>query len=290
MKILVTGRGGAGSWAIRGDQIGAALGADVAPMATLDAMRAADVILAVKRVPPQLLADIRRSGRPWVYDIVDAYPQPACTSWSRADAIAWVQALLADLQPTAVIWPTERMRDDVCGGAAGAGAVVHHHCRPGIERNPVRDRIGVLGYEGCTDYLAGWQTAIAQECRRLRLQFVANPARLADVDIVLALRGPAHNGYVQRHWKSGVKLANAHGSGTPFVGGPECGYRETATGGEAWVESDDDLRAALTQLSAAETRRAVAAAFLAAARTVDTAAAEVRTALEEAICSTAPRS
>ena len=65
LKILVTGRGGAASWTIRGEQIGAALGATVKPKASLEDMRAADVILVVKKVPDELLADLRKSGRPW---------------------------------------------------------------------------------------------------------------------------------------------------------------------------------------------------------------------------------
>src|SRR5688572_31220626 len=116
MKVLFTGRGTSGSWKIRGEQIGAAMGATVKPMATLEDCRAADVIVAVKRIPAQLLENIRASGRPWVYDIVDAFPQPLCSTWSRSQCIDWLNEVIGTLKPTAVIWPTARMQDDFGGG------------------------------------------------------------------------------------------------------------------------------------------------------------------------------
>jgi hypothetical protein len=147
MKILVTGRGGAGSWAIRGEQLGRAMGANVKPMATLADCRAADVIVVVKRVPDELLHAVRQSGRPWVYDIVDAYPQPHCADWSPAQARQWLHDQLQRLQPTAVVWPNQRMRAD----AAYPGWVLYHHHRPGIDTMVLRDRIYRVGYEGRAD-------------------------------------------------------------------------------------------------------------------------------------------
>ena len=252
MKILVTGRGGAaGSWAIRAEQLGAAMGAVVKPRATLADMRAADVVLVVKRVPDELLADLRRCGRPWAYDIVDAYPQPACSAWSPAESVQWLRRHLQRLQPDLVVWPNQRMRAD--GG--GAGVVVYHHHRPGIEQNPLRPLVRTVGYEGAAAYLEGWREAIDAECRRLHATFVINPPSLAQVDVVLALRGGPWAGYCQQHWKSNVKLANAQASGTPFVGLPECGYLETASGGEHFVSTPAELGEALRALEPQIARR-----------------------------------
>jgi hypothetical protein len=279
VKILVTGRGSSGSWKVRGEQIGSALRARVTPLAGLDDMRHADVILVVKRVPEQLLANLRRSGRPWVYDVVDAYPQPDCTAWTRDAAVRWLLEHLQRLRPNGVIFPNAQMLEDY----GGAGAVVYHHARPGIERNPVRERIRTIGYEGSERYLDGWIPAINLECERRGYSFAMNPRQLADIDVVLALRGPARNGYAQKAWKSNVKLANAHASGTPFVGGPERSYIETATGREYFVGDAKGLGIALDWLEPRATRAAVHEAFTAATITLETTAAQTRAALLECV-------
>lgn len=234
-----------------------AMGAVAAPMATLEQCSAADVIVAVKRIPEQLLTTIRKSGKPWAWDCVDAYPQPACSGWDREQAMRWLRAEIARLKPGLVIWPNARMQED-----AGHGEVIYHHHRPGIEINPIRDRMDVIGYEGSEKFIHSWRPAIEAECRRIGARFVVNPQRLADVDVVMALRGDGWNGYPQARWKSNVKLANAHGSGTPFIGAPEDGYIETACGGERWASSLQQLSAALDELANQATRQQVQVQFL----------------------------
>jgi hypothetical protein len=272
MKILFTGSGTSGSYRIRAEQIGAALGARVKAMATVEDCRLADLIVVVKRVPDQVLHSIRRSGRPWVYDIVDAYPQPACSSWTPSIAKAWLKEHLRILRPNMVIWPNEAMQAD--GG--GGGAMIYHHHRPGIKVNAIRDFVQVVGYEGARAYLGSWVPAIQAECQRRGARFVINPASLADVDVVLALRAEVWNGYPQRRWKSNVKLANAHGSGTPFIGAPECGYRETESGAELWAEAPSQVGEALDRLASQDVRRGVRAQFLKAAFSLEHAAERYR--------------
>lgn len=277
MRILITGKGGnAGSWKIRGEQIGAALGATVAPMATVEQCRAHDVIVVVKRCPPQLLDAVRRSGRPWAYDIVDAYPQPESSAWGRPQAVQWVRDTLALLRPDGVIWPTRAMCDDLGGNPS---AVVYHHARPRAPVNPLRPVIQTIGYEGSAAYLDGWHNAIEKHCRARGWRFVVNPPYLADLDVVLALRGGPHDGYVSRHWKSNVKLANAHATGTPFIGLRESGYLETAVGGEVFIDRPADLAGALGTLESYQLRIDVAAAFRPAAYTIEAAAERLRGAL-----------
>lgn len=271
MKLLVTGRGGAGSWVVRGEQIGSALGAKVLPHATVADLKAADAVLVVKRVPETLLAALNRAGRPWAYDIVDAYPQPMCSTWNRKQAIAWVKDYARQLRPDAIIWPTAAMRDD-----CGAGEVIYHHHRPGLARNPIRPNLETIGYEGSARYLEGWHKAIDRECQARGMQFLLNPRRLADVDVVLAVRGGAWRGYVQENWKSNVKLANAHASGTPFIGVRERGYEETATGAELWADHPGELGRALDRLEAQAVRQAIQETFLAAAFPLERAAKQFK--------------
>lgn len=272
MKILVTGRGGAASWTIRGEQLGHAMGATVKPMATLSDCRAADVIVVVKRVPDELLQAVRQSGRPWVYDIVDAYPQPECAGWSQLQACQWLRDHLNRLKPTAVVWPTLRMQAD----STYPGWVLYHHYRPGLEVMPVRERIRRIGYEGRAEYFAAWVMMVLSECNRIGAEFVMNPASISQVDVVLALRAGKWNGYCQRHWKSNVKLANAHGSGVPFIGLTEAGYLETAAGGEQLIQAPHELGQALDMLSDPAVRVSVHEKFLANAYSVDQAAESMR--------------
>lgn len=270
MKVLVTGRGGAGSWVVRGEQLGDAIGATVRPLAQ-DAT-GFDLALVVKRTPEPTLEAIRRAGIPWVWDIVDAYPQPISYGWERSEAISWVRQKLEALKPSAVIWPTERMRED-CGTGL-LGLVLPHHHRPRMPVNPIRPQIQVVGYEGSPAYLGRWGDDIRAECRKRGWRFEVNPRRLADLDVVLAFRD--RGGYVSRHWKSNVKLANAHGSGTPFVGQPERGYLETASGAEYWAEDRKGLKRAFDWLLDQGTRETISDRFLQKAFTVEHAAAQLQ--------------
>lgn len=271
MNVLFTGKGTSGSWQIRGIQVAAALGAKAVPMASLDDCRRADVIVAVKRIPDALLQNIRASGTPWIWDCVDAYPQPECSGWNRSQSVAWARREIDRLKPDQVIWPNVRMQLDAEGGL-----VIPHHHRPQIAVNPIRERIEVIGYEGSRQYVVEWMPAIDAECKRRGARFVVNPPSLADVDVVLALRGSRWSGYPQRHWKSNVKLANSHGSGTPFIGAPEDGYMETASGAEYWATCAADLGRSLDWLESQGARQSVREKFLRSAITVEKVAARYR--------------
>lgn len=274
MQILTTGRGTSGSWVVRGSQLGEACGATVKPRATLADCQVADMIVVVKRLDDALLANVRASGKPWAYDVLDAYPQPECATWQRSEAVAWVQKRVRLLAPTAVIWPNRRMREDCDTGLPGL--VLPHHHRPGIKRNPIREQVQVVGYEGAPQYLGGWRSTLEDECTRRGWRFTVNPAHLADLDIVVAMRGGEWESYPSSHWKSGIKLANAHGSGTPFVGHPECGYTENASGAEYWAVDRASLATSFDWLASQAAREAVSERFLQKAYTVQQAAADLK--------------
>jgi hypothetical protein len=213
---------------------------------------------------------------------VDPYPQPASATWDRERSICWMRETLVHLRPHGVIWPTERMRDDVDPFHRIKGVVIPHHCRPRARINPIRDRIERVGYEGSARYLACWEESLRKECRRREIEFVINPPELADVDVVVAFRGGEWSSYATRHWKSHVKLANAHGSGTPFVGQRECGYLENASGREYWAESLIEFRMALDWLADSDVRRDIADKFVAKAYRLEHAATALRGFLGEA--------
>lgn len=249
---------------MRGQQLGRACRAIVQPMASREECRDADAIVVVKRVPPALLETLRTSGKPWALDVVDFYPQPACALWDRKQSIQWVRQQIKALNPTAVIWPTVRMQDD-CADARPSLVLPHHH-RSGITRNPIRETIQTVGYEGRSAYLGGWEAVIRRECVRRGWLFNLTPASLSGLDVVVAVRGDRWHSYAARHWKSNVKLANAHASGTPFIGNPEWGYMETGTGCEFWVDTGTQLAEAFDRLEPQATRQRIAERFRAKAR------------------------
>ena len=274
MKLLFTGRGGAGSWTVRGEQLGAACGGKVKANASRRYCEEADLIIVVKRTPDELLEAVRASGKPWVYDVVDCYPQPMASLWKANEAASWVRQRLEQLKPSAVIWPNHRMGQDCSVDLPSM--VLPHHYRPGIEKNPIRDRVKKVGYEGASHYLQDWGPDIEKECEKRGWQFVVNPSKLADVDIVVAVRGGMWSGYVPRHWKSNVKLANCHGSGTPFIGQQECGYMETESGAEYWLEEKSGLGMCFDWLTPRATRQQVQDRFLRNAYSVDKAAEDLK--------------
>jgi hypothetical protein len=247
MKVLFAGGGSAGSWIVRGEQLGNALGATIAPHATVEQCKAHDLIVLVKKARAETLDAIKRSGVPVVFDVVDCYPQPACEEWTRAQAIAWMRERIAQIAPCAVVWPNRGMGADV--GFDGPSMTLRHHARPGLATNPVNPIVRTIGYEGAAQYLGRWHRLLSEECERRGWRFVVNPASLAQLDIAVAFRDGQWASYCARNWKSAVKLENCFGSGTPFVGQLEKGYQEVACGAEYFVDSPKSLAMALDWLT-----------------------------------------
>jgi hypothetical protein len=272
MKILFTGRGTSGSWAIRGAQLAHALNAEAVPNAIHSD---ADIVVVVKRIEDRTLRAMR--SRKIVWDIVDSWPQPTGNDWSEREANAWLAREIERIKPDALIAATARMADDLRSFGLPVLWLKHHH-RPGIRRNPIRERIKLVGYEGSPSYIAKWRETIKHESERIGASFVVNPDTLADCDVVLALRDA--KGYPPRNWKSGVKLANAHASGTPWIGCTEAGYTEIATGCEYWAENQKQLGVALEWLAEQSTREQICDRFVRAAYSVEHAAADLHSFLQ----------
>lgn len=271
MRVLVTGRGTSGSWQIRGEQLGRAAGAHVQAQA-LD-VAGYDMAVIVKRAPPDLLSRLHRAGTPIVWDVVDPWPQPHGNDWTRDQAMQWLRLALQHIGPSGVIAATETMAAD-CRELGCRVLCVPHHARPALRRNPIREHVTIVGYEGGKQYIRHWRPIIDDECARRGWRFADAVEQLADVDIVLALRD--HSGYPARAWKSNVKLANAQGSGTPVICSPERGYIETDRGGVLYASDRRSLSAAFDKLTSPTIRRNAAAALAASTITLDAAAQTYR--------------
>lgn len=269
MRILITGSGKSGSWAIRGQQLGHAIGATVQPLATN--FEGFDLVILVKRprgVIPRRL--------PLVWDVVDAFPQPKANSWTRAECLAWLADQVSIIRPDGIVAATEVMAVD-CEMFGLPVLWLPHHSRPGQSINPIRP-LSVIGYEGSEAHLGRWRVVAEAECARRGWQFLLNPPQLADVDVVLALRDAY--GYAPRNYKSNVKLANAQGSGTPIVCGREAGYLETQCGSERWADTPSELQIAFDELEPVAVRSAASKRLLAAVPTLDQMANRYSTWLE----------
>jgi hypothetical protein len=248
MNILVTGSGTSGSWQIRGVQLGAAIGATVQPNAGDDVIRGHDLAIVVKRPPADLVQRIQRAGVPLVWDVVDAWPQPQGNSWTQAECQAWLRQQVATIRPAAIVAATNIMAVD-CQAFGVPSACMLHHARPGQPRTPIREQVRTVGYEG-GNYLGRWLAVLQRQCARRGWQFVVNPPEgLQALDIVVALREA--QGYATLCWKSNVKLANAQGSGTPFIGALESGYIGACSpaGAERFATSEYDLAKAFDELT-----------------------------------------
>lgn len=211
MRIIVTGSGKSGSWKIRGDQLGAAIGADVVPNADKQTINRYDLAVFVKRVP-SFSVDI-----PTVWDMVDCFPQP--TSISAVEIAKEIRHTKKRF--TASIAATEQMRIDV-----NADVSIPHHYRPSIQPSQLRAKIKKVGYEGREQYLGEWKEAIESECKKRGYAFVINPENLADCDLLVGFRGRKWRNYMTDSWKSNVKMVNAVAACVPFIAFPECGYME----------------------------------------------------------------
>jgi len=232
MRIVITGNGKAGSWKIRGEQLGHAIGADVMPNAMARNLEGYDVCICVKK-PTSATVNFGNT----VFDMVDCWPQP----FHRGDHFQYVREKMHGFKYT--IAATERMQSDV-----SASWSLRHHYRPNIQENQIRKEVKTIGYEGAAHYITEWMPFIMRECKERGWRFECNPANLASCDVVLGLRGNEWRNYASDNWKSGVKFSNAIGSLTPFIALPESGYKEYGIRFES-VNVFDDLKTAFDNIA-----------------------------------------
>ena len=257
MKLLVTGRGKSGSWLIRGEQLGHAIGATVQPNAT--GVKGYDAVIIVKRPRHEMLEAIRKAGILLVWDIVDAWPQPHGNDWDKAACIDWLQREVERIKPRAIVVSTKVMAED-CRQFSMPVLTLPHHSRPMQRLNPIREAVKTVYYEGGEQYLGRWGEVLQRQCSSRGWTFAINPHEMAAVDIVVAFR--EQTGYAARNWKSNVKLANAQGSRTPSVVAREAGYVETAGRCQYFADDEKELADSFDILSSRERRNEQAIGYL----------------------------
>lgn len=232
LSVCFTSRSSAGAWQIRGQQIAAMRSNWTAfNQPTDEELALADLVCLVKKPDLGIIQRVRQLGKPIVFDIVDSWAQPEDglkhTDLSKARELfapTW-RCIGAD----GYIFPTRRMQEDL-GQLVPERLTIYHHYWPQIKKNPVREQVAVIGYEG-GDYLGEWRSRIEKACLDRGIRFVVNPTNYTELDIVILVRGGPHGSFLSQQYKSNVKLANAMGSGTPaLVHFDEMSAHDTDTG------------------------------------------------------------
>jgi len=273
-RIAVTGKGTSGSWKVRGVQLGTAIEADVLPRHS--DFSGHDLVVAIKRIPPELVEALKRSKKPWVWDIVDAWPQPVGNSWSEIEAVMWLRAEIDRLKPAAIVFPNSQMLHDSLW--SGPYLVLPHHAWPKYHPVKTRQMVHTVGYEGGDRYLGYWHQIIEWECKKRGWYFSFN-GNMEDCDIGIALR--CEQGYPAQHWKSNCKLANLQALAIPAICSPEKSYKEFGSGAESFVLAPEDLAKALDGLSAYQDRVLIGASMSRAAPRLEAVAKDYRRWLEQ---------
>lgn len=232
MNILIVGSG-KGSFTMRGQQLGAALGARVVGAPSDTDLRWADIVVLIKRAGLAWADLAHRFGKPIVWDALDFWAQPKDNGLDEKAARALLQSHIAKIKPALVIGATEAMAQ------AAGGVYLPHHSWHGLSPTPAREVVSVVGYEGNALYLGRWRQSIEAECRRRGWSFVINPIDLRACDILVALRDGPWDGWMCREWKSGVKLVNAIAAGRPIVTQLSAAWREIGRGFIVDVQHSD---------------------------------------------------
>lgn len=241
MNVLIVGSGH-GSWAMRGVQLGSAIGARVRGEPTPEDFAWADLVVLVKRAIYSWADAVKHRGLPLVWDALDFWEQPLHNAWSREEHLANIAGIILAYHVDQAICATQAMADDI------GGIYLPHHSRLNLEPRPPESDVRIVGYDGTPKYLGQWRAALEQACARLGLSFVVNPNDLSTVDIFVAFRDGKWDGWACRQWKSGVKYANAIVQGRPMLTTNCAAWREIPAEGDI-VATATEIEPRLTELS-----------------------------------------
>jgi hypothetical protein len=246
MNLLMVGAG-SGSWAMRGQQLGHALGARVTSTPAKADWTWADLVVLVKRYGARYAAAAHAAGVPIVWDALDFWSQPTENTFDEPRARALLQTQLETIRPVLTIGATEAM------AAAAGGVYLPHHSWQLLEPMRPQDAVQMVAYEGNPAYLGRWADRLRAACQARKWAFVINPPALWQADILIALRDAQWDGWMCRQWKSGVKLVNAIAAGRPIVTQPSAAVREIDAP-VGLVEDPKDLELTLDEIAQVDVR------------------------------------
>ncbi len=232
MNVLLVGGSKAGSWSMRGLQLGAAIGARVTSSPSAADFGWSDVVVLVKRAGEAFASQAHAAQRPIVWDALDFWRQPADHGLTASQATTLLHARIRALKPALTIGATEAMAQ------ACDGVYLSHHAHVGLIPTPARAVVSTVGYEGNPVYLGKWGSAIHAACRARGWAFVINPPDLGAMDLLVAFREDPWDGWICREWKSGVKVVNAIAAGRPIVTQASAAVRELSPSSSVLATTD----------------------------------------------------
>lgn len=277
MKIVFSGHESKGAWKIRAKQMAGYLNAKLDP--TFESKKA-DLVILIKLPEEKILEKIKNADVPIVWDVLDCWsqiPKNNMSSWNQQQMMEWFKNKLELVNPVCVIAATNRMKEDSL--ALGyKSETLHHHHRPKISINPIREEFKTIGIEGTPFQYGQWVKKIDAISKSLDLDFRANLDAAKDClhkfDAIISIR--QDTGYATKYWKSNIKLANAHASGTPGIFNREQGYLDTACGQELWADTEEEIIDGIETLKSYDLRRNIHEEFIKSAITLEQSAEEYK--------------
>jgi hypothetical protein len=239
MKVLFTGIDRLGSWEMRAEQM-AATRPDwkALPHAIRQDAEGMDVVVIVKSIRPESLAELKMWGGPLVYDALDFWRQRRKRFWRRsrkyrqkdvADARAMALPYFERVDPDLILCPTRAMAEDIAPLGWKTQLLYHHHDPRMVDNVPPAGKRRRVVYHGRSKHLGWWLTAVRLSCFIHGADFVvSNGPQPAPAHVLFTAR--VAQPWVSRRWKSNIKAAVALRLGLPFVAWPEAGYVETHPG------------------------------------------------------------
>ncbi|CAA0079103.1 Uncharacterised protein [BD1-7 clade bacterium] len=257
-KAFFVGAPNQGAWQIRAQQISTCrtnwhCGSRVSWWMA----KTCDIFVIVKKIRPKCLARIKATGKPIIYDVVDAWEQPSDSLkvTDAASALSLFEEKWRAITPDAAIFADRKMEEDL-HSLVGLSTTIYHHSYPPLQPQPVRTTVKKIGYQGRDIFLADWQPILEEIAKENRVEFIINPERLEDLDIGIITRGGEYNGYLEQHYKSNVKLANMMAVGLPcMIQSGSAAYHETWNDETSYFSSESELREKITQLIHSESLR-----------------------------------
>jgi hypothetical protein len=277
VNILMVGSG-KGSFAMRGLQLGAVMGARVTTQPEAHDWRWADVVVLIKHAARAWAHETAHLSVPVIWDVLDFWRQPEDNDRAVTDLVLQLREIQAAAGVDRLIGATQAMAQHI------GGVYVTHHCRTGLTPTAPRQSAAVVGYDGQKKYLGSWLPALQAACAELGLTFVVNPEDLSTVDALVSFRDGRWDGDVCREWKSGVKHVNAIVAGRPMLCQWSSAYAELEPEG-AVVATQSGLVEGLRRVASREVREAAYQRGLNVAQgfTVQAVAGRYRTLLGELV-------
>lgn len=169
-----------------------------------------DAIVLIKKAKPRILHDIKKAGAIFFYDALDWWGQE---SFNEEEAKARLRSHLNRVDADCVIATHLAYGVDMIG-LCRDWTTIEHHYDPRLDPSVGGKR---LVYYGESRYIVYWWKDLVSACTEVGWEFLMNPSNLTRTGAMVSLRDSEYNSWINKNWKSSVKLATAEGIGVPLI-------------------------------------------------------------------------